>query len=389
MKYLSATIVLIILLTHQGCKQPAMHNADIDWESESLFGPDDGLMSIGVAGPVTGVIGDVFIVAGGANFPEGMPWDGGVKRYQATGAVYRYSPGKAIDKVFPFSLPDPLAYAACISTPKGIVYAGGENQNGAVRTVGLITVDVHKKSVLIDSLPDLPYAATNASLAFDGTVLYFVGGENKDSVHGLVLALDLNHLANGWNFVAKMPQPRTNASVGCQRINAVSNLIIVGGRLRQTNEASQIFETAYRLNLETLNWIVCAPFPTTIAAGSYLNLPDTGLLLIGGDLGKLYQQTELLIQAVASESDSSEKRVLQSHRKNLQQTHPGFTNQVWLYQPANDQWRKLGEVPFPTPVTSTAIQQGPYILIPSGELKPGIRSTKLIIGHLPALNNEQ
>lgn len=389
MKFLSVAIVLTILLTHQGCKQPAMHNADIEWESESLFGPADGLMSIGVAGPVTGVIGDVFIVAGGANFPEGMPWDGGVKRYQAAGAVYRYSPGKAIDKVIAFSLPGPLAYAACISTPKGIVYAGGENQAGAVSTVGLLTVGVDKKSVLIDSLPDLPYPATNASLAFDGTVLYFVGGENKDSVHGMVLSLDLNNLANGWKIVSKMPQPRTNASVGCQSIHQVSNLIIVGGRQRQNNEPSQIFATAYRLDLESLNWTACAPFPTTIAAGSYLNLPDAGLLLVGGDIGKLYQQTELLIQAVASECDSSEKRVLQSHRKNLQQTHPGFTNQVWLYQPAKDQWRKLGEVPFPTPVTSTAIQQGPYILIPSGELKPGVRSTQLLVGRIPTLNFEQ
>lgn len=389
MKFLSVAIVLTILMTHQGCKRPAMHNADIEWESESLFGPDDGPMSIGVAGPVTGVIGDVFIVAGGANFPEGMPWDGGVKRYQATGVVYKYSPGKAIDKVFAFSLPGPLAYAACISTPKGIVYAGGENQGGAVRSVGLITVDIHKKTVSIDSLPDLPYTATNASIAVQGTVLYFVGGENKDSVHGMVLALDLDHLDKGWYSVAKMPQPRTNASVACQKINAVYHLIMVGGRQRQANEASQIFETAYRLDLKSLNWTACAPFPTTIAAGSYLNLPDTGLLLIGGDVGKLYQQTELLIQAVASESDSSKKRILQNHRKNLQQSHPGFTNQVWLYQPSKDEWRKLGEVPFPTPVTCTAIQQGPYILIPSGELKPGIRSTKLIVGKLPALNNKE
>lgn len=389
MKFLKVAIVLTILMTHQGCKRPAMHNADIEWESESLFGPADGPMSIGVAGPVTGVTGDVFIVAGGANFPEGMPWDGGVKRYHATGAVYRYSPGKAIDKLFAFSLPAPLAYAACISTPKGIVYAGGEHQGGAVRSVGLITVDVSKQTVSIDSLPDLPYSATNASLAVLGTVVYFVGGENKDSVHGMVLALDLDQLDKGWYSVAKMPQPRTNASVGCQKINGVSNLIMVGGRQRQLNEASQIFETAYRLDLKSLNWTSCAPFPTTIAAGSYLSLADTGLLLIGGDVGRLYQQTELLIQAAASETDSSKKRILQNHRKNLQQSHPGFTNQVWLYQPSKDEWRKLGEVPFPTPVTSTAIQQGPYILIPSGELKPGIRSTKLIVGKIPALNNKE
>jgi N-acetylneuraminic acid mutarotase len=60
-----------------------------------------------------------------------------------------------------------------------------------------------------------------------------------------------------------------------------------------------------------------------------------------------------------------------------------------LYQPVNNQWKKLGELPFLTPVTSTAVQQGSYILIPSGELKPGVRSTKIIVGQLSALNNEK
>jgi N-acetylneuraminic acid mutarotase len=390
MKYLSATIILIgCLFANQTCKQPAMKNADIDWESESLLGPDDGLMGIGVAGAVTGIIGEFFILAGGANFPNGMPWDGGIKQYHDSGIVYRYSAGKAIDKAFTFRLSRPVAYAACISTPKGIVFAGGENKIGPCKTVGLLTVDARTKSVLIDSLPDLPYSATNASLALDGSTVYFVGGENRDTVHAGILALDLNSIETGWKRVSKMPESRTNSSVGCQKIDGVTNLIIVGGRQRQKNAPSKIFESVYRLDLANLNWKICAPFLTTIAAGSYLNLADAGLLLIGGDIGRLYQQTEVLIQAIENETDVSKKHILEGHRKKLQKSHPGFSNQVWLYQPSKDQWQELSEVPFPTPVTSTVIQIGQVILIPSGELKPGVRSTKLIVGRIPILNNEK
>ena len=36
-------------------------------------------VSLGVAGPFAGVSHDVLIVGGGANFPNGAPWDGGAK----------------------------------------------------------------------------------------------------------------------------------------------------------------------------------------------------------------------------------------------------------------------------------------------------------------------
>lgn len=34
---------------------------------------------LGVAGPFAGVSNDALIVAGGTNFPNGAPWDGGGK----------------------------------------------------------------------------------------------------------------------------------------------------------------------------------------------------------------------------------------------------------------------------------------------------------------------
>jgi N-acetylneuraminic acid mutarotase len=35
--------------------------------------------ALGVAGPFTGVSGDALLVAGGANFLDGAPWEGGRK----------------------------------------------------------------------------------------------------------------------------------------------------------------------------------------------------------------------------------------------------------------------------------------------------------------------
>lgn len=35
----------------------------------------------GVAGPIVGIFQNQLIVAGGANFPNGFPWQGGIKKY--------------------------------------------------------------------------------------------------------------------------------------------------------------------------------------------------------------------------------------------------------------------------------------------------------------------
>ena len=37
--------------------------------------------SLGFAGPINGVNNNVLVVAGGANFPDGLPWEGGKKYY--------------------------------------------------------------------------------------------------------------------------------------------------------------------------------------------------------------------------------------------------------------------------------------------------------------------
>lgn len=56
----------------------------IKWDN-SLTLPDlDDRPNIGVAGAFSGFIGDNLIIAGGANFPNATPWNGGNKTYWNT-----------------------------------------------------------------------------------------------------------------------------------------------------------------------------------------------------------------------------------------------------------------------------------------------------------------
>lgn len=50
------------------------------WDTLPPLPPSAGQsQQVGVAGPFAGVHRDALLVAGGANFPEKRPWDGGAK----------------------------------------------------------------------------------------------------------------------------------------------------------------------------------------------------------------------------------------------------------------------------------------------------------------------
>src|SRR4030095_7346512 len=77
---------------------------------------------LGVAAPFAGVSGGALIVAGGANFPDKMPWEGGKKVWhdavwvlEKRGGEWR-SGGK---------LPRPLAYGVSVSMRDRIFCIGG------------------------------------------------------------------------------------------------------------------------------------------------------------------------------------------------------------------------------------------------------------------------
>ncbi len=83
--------------------------------------------SVGVAGPCAGVSNGALIVAGGANFPTAAPWEGGQKVWH-DGIFVLETPDSEWRSGF--TLPRPMAYAASVTTPQGVVCIGGSDATG-------------------------------------------------------------------------------------------------------------------------------------------------------------------------------------------------------------------------------------------------------------------
>jgi N-acetylneuraminate epimerase len=333
--------------------------------------------SLGVAGPVAGVNNDVLLVAGGANFPDAMPWLGGKKKYYSEGFVFKKQ-NDSLSSFKKFQLPSSIGYTANCSTPKGVVAAGGESENGISNKVLLLEWNRATEAVEVNYLPDLPLALTNAAIACNENIIYLAGGETKEGASNRFFSLDIENVSAGWKELPQLAKPVSHAVIVVQ-LNGQHNCIyLIGGRKRNAGGISDLYASVYQFDLSTNQWQQKRSLPYPLSAGTGVATGDNGVFVFGGDRGETFHKTELLIAEIAKEKDEERKQKLNEEKAVLQASHPGFSKEVLLYNAAKDKWTKTGCIPFDAPVTTTAIKWNKEVVIPSGEIKAGVRTPQIL-----------
>lgn len=354
----------------------------IQWKIAGTLPSNNGQANaLGFAGPVAGVHNDVLLIAGGANFPGAMPWLGGKKKYYDDVYVLKKAKGSLVN-YSSLKLPFSIAYSATCSTPNGILSVGGENENGISDKAFFIEWNAKNETINIKELPNLPFAVTNASVVFNSHKIYIAGGETSTSVSNNFLVLDLKEMKAGWKWLPPLPKPVSHTVMLVQTNAEQESIYIIGGRKRNSGSTSDLYPSTLQFNLKTAQWTEKKSLPYALSAGTGIATGDNHILLFGGDAGETFHKTEELMAAISKEKDEERKKKLIDEKTKLQSTHPGFCRQIFLYDSKKDSWKKLDCIPFDVPVTTTAIQWNGEVLIPSGEIKAGVRTPKILMGKI-------
>lgn len=307
----------------------------------------------GFAGAFAGVSGGALIVAGGTNFPDEKPWEGGTKRWYDD--VYALP---ALDgewrKVG--KLPKANGYGVAITTDAGVVMIGGGNATEHFREVVLLQAS--GKTVHASPLPPLPKACAFMTGALSGTTIFVCGGiERPDATEAMnsLWSLDLASLEEGWKV--RDPLPASGRILGGGGAHDGAFFVVSGAALKPDADgkpAREWLKDAWRFSPPE-GWKRMADPPrVTVAAPSPLPVSGSKLLVIGGDDG-----------ALASFEPKTK--------------HPGFPRSMLSYDTATDKWTKGGDVPFSL-VTTHAVMWDGRIIIPGGEARPGVRSATVWSG---------
>ncbi|MFZ5833476.1 MAG: sodium:solute symporter family transporter [Planctomycetota bacterium] len=303
---------------------------------------------IGVAGPYAGVHRGALIVAGGANFPQAPPWEGGGKVWYDSIYVLEKPDGawKLAGR-----LPRPLAYGASVSTPQGVVCVGGSDATQHYADALLLQWDGSEVSV--SPLAPLPKPCANLCGAMLGSTIYVAGGTESPTATTALRtfwALDLGQSPPAWKELSPWPGPGRMLSVAA--VQDKSLFLASGAELSadgQGNPVRQYLRDAYRYQPER-GWRRVADMPrAAVAAPSPAPaLGQSTFLILGGDDGTLVTFQPL-------------------------EQHPGFPKSILAYHTITDTWRPLGETPV-SHVTTAAVPWHDSFIIPSGEVRPGVRS---------------
>ena len=306
--------------------------------------------SNGFAGSFAGVSGGALIVAGGANFPGLMPWDGGKKVWHDSVFVLPKTNGKWLTG---FRLPRAMAYGVSVSTPDGVLCAGGSDARQHFRDVFLL--QWRNGKIETRALPPLPHPMANGCGVLIDKTVYLAGGiERPDSTNALKTfwAMDMSAANPRWRELEPWPGPARMLAVAGADHGAF--FLFSGVELPGDAAGKPIrhyLKDAYGFT-PAAGWKRIADLPRAAAAApSPAILRDGQLLIMSGDDGAL----------VDFEPKSA---------------HPGFPKDVLAYDLSNDRWARLAESPL-SRATAPIVAWSGMAVIASGEIKPGRRTPQV------------
>ena len=328
----------------------------------------------GVAGCFAGVCNDpagsdMLIVAGGANFPEQPPWEGGEKVWHDT--VWALADPTAAWQPAG-RLPRPLGYGIAVSYAGQLWCVGGGDRETHCATSFALQWNPTTSRVQVsdNALPPLPQPVAFGAGILVGSRLYVAGGQVSPTATealGLFCSVDLAALADDgapptWQLHRPWPgPPRILPVLGSQ---AGKVYLFSGAELlpavEQPGTASRRFlRDAFVYDPASDSWsdITGPPRPLVAAPSPAVPVGFSQLLVLPGDDGELFGQE-------------------------LADRHPGFPRGLLQYDTITDRWQAAGSLPaLVTPAaTAAAVVTTPTVswrgqtVIPSGEVRPGVRT---------------
>jgi len=320
----------------------ALFAGELTWNPLSSLPDQEGF-----AGMYAGVSHGALLAAGGANFPDKKPWEGGIKAWYDTVFVLEKPAGewRAVGK-----LPSIRGYGASITADGGLLCIGGANSEQHL--VDCFVLKWDGRRLQTKPLPALPEPIANLCGARLGDTIYVAGGIETPTSTGTLgsfLALDLKNLDRGWQALPTWPgRPRMLATAA----SCAGSFFLVGGTDLHAEPDGKPSRTylldGYQFTPGT-GWKKIADLPqASVAAPSPALADERGFVVLGGDDGTLIN--------------------FEPKTK-----HPGFPHVAFAYEVKTDAWTQITDMPVAN-VTNPATDWLGTTVVVSGEARPGVRS---------------
>ncbi|MEM1227937.1 MAG: sodium/solute symporter [Planctomycetota bacterium] len=314
---------------------------------------------LGVAGPYAGVHNDALIVAGGANFPRPVwqnekVWQDRIDVMTKVGETHVWTHAGA--------LPAPIAYGAAVSTVGGVVCMGGNHENRTLDRVLLLQWDALTESVSHVDYPALPKPCAYGAATLIDEVIYLAGGQSGSSLETAMnnfWSLDLRQRESPaefhWTELPAWPGPPRAFNLTVHQHDGFEDCVyVMSGRRQKGSETTDVefLKDVWKYTPSARQWKRQRDAPRCVMAGTSIGVGQSHVLVLGGADGSLFSRAD-----------------------ELKDRHPGFPREALAFHTITDTWTSAGVTP-QNHVTTIAVPWDDTIVIPSGEIRPRVRSPR-------------
>lgn len=335
-------------------------------QSDKLSSIPDHPITQGISAPFAGFVGDWLIVGGGCNFPDIPAANGGTKVYYRE--CYAFDTQSSSQEWIRIgNFPVPVAYGSAAETEYGLVCVGGINADSCLTSAYLIKKKQNEAGLSILPLPSLPNPVDNASATAIGNFVYLTGGNQKSQgKHLYRLNLDCPSV---WEELPAYPGPQRIQPI---LVNDRCHLFLAGGfQPPSESEESILSDNILRFDPKEKTWQFYSDIPDERNGEKRCLVGGTGtqtishLILTGG------VNYEIFKNAIEGKSGSDYMRHHPSWYK--------FNDDLLLYDFRKGKWLTCYDIEGMARAGGVLLYHNECLYMVCGEIKPGIRSSKIII----------
>ncbi|MEM0926937.1 MAG: sodium/solute symporter, partial [Planctomycetota bacterium] len=211
--------------------------------------------------------------------------------------------------------------------------------------------------------PALPDPCAYGMATLIGDRVYLAGGQRGLALETAMtnlwmLDLSMKDQADRfvWQRLPACPGPPRAYNLTASQHNGFEDCVYVISGRRKTSvsdDGIDFLRDVWEYSPKGRTWRRRTDAPQCVMAGTVAAFGQSHLFVLGGADGSLYFQAN-----------------------ELQDAHPGFPKEAFAYHTITDSWTSAGKTP-QNHVTTIAVQWEDHLIVPSGEIRPRVRSPRV------------
>jgi len=248
--------------------------------------------------------------------------------------------------------------------------------------------------MIFPEIPEPIYAMGGAKI---GNNIFVVGGDNGINETKNFWKLDLLKKDKWEVLIPWEGSPRSHLLVSAQSDGERDCLYIFSGRFNDPQRGWQFLTDGFKYDPIHNSWTTISDVGTNLSnnnsicvmAAPCISLGANHIAIFGGASGDIFKKVEQDIpkQIIALEEKGKldRSRELMLKKWSIYNKHPGFSKDILVYHTITDTWVTIGKMPeskiggqtVGSHITTNAVKWDKDIVIASGEIRPGVGSSKV------------